>query len=318
MKRWWSSIVADYFTFTKRERTGIFVLLMICLIAYLAPRFNQSKKPAISKDAFARELAQLSITVDSSQPNNRYASNDDDHDYYRPKSYDFDKAPKGELFTFDPNTLDANGWKRLGIRDRTISTIQKFVSKGYKFRHPEDIKKIYGLHANEAERLIPYIRIAAQNVATAPAPIYASHPVAISTKRTYTPRIIDVNDADTTAFISLPGIGSKLAMRIVNFRDKLGGFTSVNQVAETYGIPDSTFQKIKPSLQCNPDNIKTFSLNQVSADELKNHPYIRWNLANAIVNYRKQHGNFTSVTDLKKIEIISDEIYEKIAPYVRL
>ena len=73
----------------------------------------------------------------------------------------------------------------------------------------------------------------------------------IQPAKTYVARysIIDVNTADTSAFISLPGIGSKLAARIVTFREKLGGFYSVEQIGETYGLPDSTFQKIKQWLK---------------------------------------------------------------------
>jgi DNA uptake protein ComE-like DNA-binding protein len=68
-------------------------------------------------------------------------------------------------------------------------------------------------------------------------------------KLRFTIFIIDINSADTTSFIALPGIGSKLAARIINFRDKLGGFYSVAQVGETFGLPDSTFQKIKQYLK---------------------------------------------------------------------
>ena len=68
--------------------------------------------------------------------------------------------------------------------------------------------------------------------------------------------IIDVNTADTTAFISLPGIGSKLAARIITFREKLSGFYSVEQIGETYGLPDSTFQKIKQYLKLDNASVK--------------------------------------------------------------
>ena len=62
---------------------------------------------------------------------------------------------------------------------------------------------------------------------------------------------IDINTADTTAFIALPGIGSKLANRIIAFRTKLGGFSDVDQIREVYGLKDSVFQIIHPFLSCN-------------------------------------------------------------------
>lgn len=316
MKGWWARVVKDYFTFSKKDRSAIFLLLVILLLIYLTPYFLKPKKEPINHDAFAKELSELKISVDSSRPHRNYR-NDEEFDYYRPQSYAFEKAPKGELFEFDPNTLNAEGWKRLGVRDKTINTIQNFLSKGYKFRQPADIKKIYGLRPAEAERLIPFIRIeerATPFASSAPPggkPFSETRPAARS-------RVVDINAGDTTDLIALPGIGSKLAARIISFRDKLGGFASVEQVAQTYGVPDSTFQKIKPFLRCNPATIKRFDVNTADVNDLKGHPYIRWNIANAIVNYRKQHGNYNSVDDLKKINIITEDVFNKIAPYLKV
>jgi competence ComEA-like helix-hairpin-helix protein len=103
----------------------------------------------------------------------------------------------------------------------------------------------------------------------------------------------------------------------VNFRDKLGGFYSVDQVRETYGLPDSTFQKIKTSMQLG-GSVKKLNINTATKDELKTHPYIKWNLANAIVEYRNQHGGFKSLDDLKNIAIIDEATFERIAHYLSL
>ena len=332
MKNWWQTVVKDYLTFTKRERTGLLILILLGVIIYFLPGFFKPKKAAADKDAFEKEISQLKISVDTSRGyNNRYNNyrNDDEGgDYFQPKHY-YDNRPnvKGELFAFDPNTIDEAGWRRLGIRDRTIGTIKKFMAKGFKFRKPEDIRKVYGISSDQADRLMPYIRIAARknnypdyssNSNAANKPDYSNstpnYPVTGSVP--YKPKIIDINQADTSAFISLPGIGSKLAMRIVNFRDKLGGFYSVNQVAETYGVPDSTFQLIKPRLQCNNAAVKKININEADINELKSHPYIRYALANAIVNYRKQHGSFKSVDDLRQIDIVTEDVLKKIAPYL--
>ncbi len=317
MKYWWSAFVRDYLNFGKRERNGIIIaLLVVVTIYFVASRFFHPPKKPLNKQLLIEELAQLKITVDSSSRQYpSYTRNDDSYDYERPKRYG-NYEVKGVLFEFDPNTIDEEGWRKLGVSEKTAQTIQHFLAKGYTFKKPEDIGKIYGLKPALANRLIPYVRIkssatakvASDNRSTAlPVEKLIEKPV-------LTP--VDVNLADTTDFIKLPGIGSKLASRIINFRTKLGGFATVDQVAETYGLPDSTFQLIKSRLKCDPANILKINVNTCDAPQLKKNPYISWNVANAVVRYRDQHGPYLSLNDLMKIEIIDAEMFKKLSPYL--
>ena len=89
-------------------------------------------------------------------------------------------------------------------------------------------------------------------------------------------------------------------------------------MAETFGLPDSTFQKIKGYLKISGGNTRKININTASLDELKEHPYIRYQLANAIVQFRLQHGNFSSVDDIKKIMLITEEVFNKIFPYLTI
>jgi competence ComEA-like helix-hairpin-helix protein len=102
----------------------------------------------------------------------------------------------------------------------------------------------------------------------------------------------------------------------VSFRDKLGGFYSVDQVGETFALPDSTFQKIRQYLKIETISIKKININTATIDELKGHPYIRWSIANPIIAYRNEHGAFSKPEDLKKIVAVTDELFNKIAPYL--
>jgi DNA uptake protein ComE-like DNA-binding protein len=326
MKYWWSRGVKDYLSFTRRERRGVFIIIFVgASILFFAAIF-QPKQQKLNKDDFAKDIAQLKISIDTSVAYAKHYNADERDDYFQPKRNDnYNANVKGELFTFDPNTIDAAGWKKLGLRDKTIATIEKFRAKGFKFRKADDIRRVYGLKPDEASRLIPFIHIAGKEESNAipSANAYASEkkaftPTSYTSKSSdaFKPKIIDVNEADTSAFISLPGIGSKLAFRIVNFRDKLGGFYSVNQVAETYGVPDSTFQMIKPRLKCSEASLKKININQADINELKSHPYIRYNFGNAIINYRKQHGDYKSVEDIRQINIISEDVFNKISPYL--
>ena len=238
----------------------------------------------------------------------------------RESSYTENAIAKGELFYFDPNTIPASEWKRLGLRDKTIKTIENYLNKGGHFYKPEDLQKIYGLHYDEYERLKPYVKIESGPSKPNDDFVSTKSKDEIQSAKIFTARysIIDVNTADTTAFISLPGIGSKLAARIVTFREKLGGFYSIDQIGETYGLPDSTFQKIKQYLKLDNPSVKKININTATVDEMKAHPYIKFSLANPIVAYRNEHGAFSKVEDIKKVMAVTDEIYKKIAPYLTL
>jgi competence ComEA-like helix-hairpin-helix protein len=96
----------------------------------------------------------------------------------------------------------------------------------------------------------------------------------------------------------------------------LGGFYSVTQVGETFGLPDSTFQKIKQYLKLENTSIKKININKTTVDELKAHPYIKYSLANPIIAYRNEHGEFAKLEDIKKIMAVTDDVYNKIAPYL--
>jgi competence protein ComEA len=319
----WQKLLTSYFTFTKKERTGTFVILffilLLTLLPFLYPLFIKSK--ATDAAAFEKEMASLKIKQQDTTSRFTKKNFDEDNyqNYYQPseKNYHTKYAAKGELFYFDPNTASAADWQRLGVRDKTIATIQNYLSKGGKFYKPEDIGKIWGLHADEVERLMPYVQIAAKENSYAQSNYpQKNYETKTYDKPKYTPSVVDVNNADTAAFIALPGIGSKLAQRIINFRDKLGGFYKTEQVAETFGLPDSTYQKIRGRLSFTNTTVKQFNINTATVDEMKTHPYIRYAIANAIVQYRTQHGNFASVADIKKIMLVTDEVYEKVAPYL--
>ena len=272
--------------------------------------------------AWIAAVKKLEIKAPDSSIDTYQKSNDENAFAYqydkRSSSYKENSIVKGELFHFDPNSISTSDWKRLGLRDKTIKTIENYLSKGGHFYKPEDLQRIYGLHMDEYERLFPYVKIESKTSVVdeqfaSPKPTSETQ-----SSKNYIARYstIDINTSDTSAFISLPGIGSKLASRIVTFRDKLGGFYSIDQVGETYGVPDSTFQKIKQWLKLDNPSVKKININTATVDELKAHPYIKYSLAKPIVAFRDEHGAFSKIEDVKKVMAVTDEIYRKIAPYL--
>lgn len=292
------------------------------MLPFLYPFFNRQKKYDPSQ--FDKEISKLKIKPADSVTNKKYFNKNFDRDnyanYYEPSEKNYYTKPKAEVFYFDPNAATADDWKRLGIRDKTAETIQKYLAKGGHFYKPEDITKIWGLHKDDIDRLLPYVRI--ENIkkeyANNKSSFISNNSPDNYREKKPLPQGVDINSSDTAAFITLPGIGNKLAQRIVSFRDKLGGFYSVDQVKETYGLPDSVFQKIRSKLTIANTVIKQININTATIDEMRSHPYLRYTLANAIMQYRTQHGNFSSVADIKKIMIVTEEVFIKVSPYLAI
>ena len=222
---------------------------------------------------------------------------------------------------FDPNTVAADVLSQMGFPKRTIRNLMNYRSKKGVFRKKEELLKIYGMDEVLYEKVTPYITIENQDDKKNYSDYQqqASKRKEDSTKKSFTSSgdltVLDINQATEEEWQSLYGIGPFLSERIVKFREKLGGFYSIEQVGETYNLPDSTFLLLKEQLQLSP-LLKKIQINSIDASTLKNHPYLSWKKANAIIKYRDNHGSFTSEIDLKKIRVLSPEEWEKIIPYL--
>lgn len=306
-------LLKDYFVFTKKDRIGAVLIILVITGSLFLPRLLAPTLPPL---ALAQDSA-LVLAMDTLQA--RKAAKPS----YKPEenSRAFDLEPSavkgftnGELFEFDPNTASSQEWRRLGLNEKTSRTILNYVSKGGKFYKPEDLQKIWGMPEGFYERVKEHVVI--RSAPKKPYPKEEENRPAFR-REEKKPVLLNINEADTTAFIALPGIGSKLAARILLFREKLGGFYSVEQIGETYGLPDSTFQKIKGRLQVvNGEDLRKINVNTATKDELRVHPYIRWNLANAIVEYRNQHGAFKNLEELKKIALVDEATFTRVVPYL--
>jgi competence protein ComEA len=296
----WKELIKAYFIFSKKDRIGLLVLVLLVIVAYLLPHFFPEPSPEEPV-----LLESLAILNDSTATTRQYPGSN--QSMAKRNEYN----PSAPVFEFDPNRMDAEGWASLGLPDRNVKTLMNYLSKGGKFYQPDDLQKIWGLPEGFYERVAPFIRINEQK------PKYTEFEKTPYIKQERTISSIDINFSDSVEFEKLPGIGPKLAGRIMVFRNKLGGFHSIDQVKETYGLADSIFQKIRPQLKLSGD-INKLDINLATKEELSSHPYIRWKLANAIIAYRQQHGNFGSLDDLKKIMIINEDIFNKMLPYLKL
>jgi DNA uptake protein ComE-like DNA-binding protein len=130
--------------------------------------------------------------------------------------------------------------------------------------------------------------------------------------------VVDINTADTLAFSKISGIGFGYARRIIKYRAQLGGFISIDQMKETYYLPPEVIDDHLANFKLDDKTLSKININIVEVSDLKMHPYITWNVANSIVQMRKAHGNFTQVSDIKKSDLINEELFLKIAPYLTI
>ncbi len=301
--------------FPKKQRLAILVLIA-CIIASLAiPYFiAYSKKQGGANENDVATIAALQrLKEDTSSAT--YGTFTKPYGEYQ-KRYEkqyvvYEKETDGQMFEFDPNSIGIDDWQRLGVKAKTATGIINYRLKGGRFYKAEDIFKIWGLSEEKKHQLLPYVKI--QPLAKKEN-IYPQ-----SEKKTYEKKKIepiDINLADTTTFTNLPGIGPAYARWIVNFRNRLGGFYSPLQIGETFNLPDSVFQKIKPYLSTSTEPVKKININTAPLEVLQKHPYIRYKYAKLIVAYREQHGAYPNVEAIKKIMPLKVEDYEKMKHYL--
>ena len=128
--------------------------------------------------------------------------------------------------------------------------------------------------------------------------------------------IYDLNTATADDLRKIKGIGKVYSERIVKYRNMLGGFSNKDQLSEVYGINDELINKITNDFSIQSDN-EAIPINSDSVKILAGHPYISYDLAWVIINYRKQNGDISEFEDLKKIKALDDSVLQKLRPYIK-
>jgi len=284
------SHIKNYLAVTKKEWNGLVVLVILIALVLALPYAYQlfaKDTTKINEKDFDKAIALLSkAKVDSSD----------------------DKIPSDEklanpvLFDFNPNNLSAAQWKQLGLSERQIKIISNYVSKGGHFYRNTDLQKIYGITPDDYKRLEPYVDIPQKEE-------YVSNKLKAGAT-------VEINTADSAKLTEVRGIGPSFAMRIIRYRDRLGGFYQKEQLKDVYGVDSTKYAEIKDQLTINPAAVTKLKINSISFESLRQFPYLSYKQVNAVIEYRTQHGNYTSINDIAAIAIITPEILHKIEPYL--
>lgn len=206
-----------------------------------------------------------------------------------------------ELFSFDPNTVSAEELELLGLNSYQRRNLISYRERGGKFKTKTDVLKIYGIDDELFEKLEPWIDIILPD------------DNAISSKSIET---IDINLADSLQFIQIPGIGPAFSGRIIRYRQSLGGFHTVSQIMEVFGMTTERYGQIEPYLTINNVTTQQIRINFADVRELRAHPYISAEQARKMIQLRSDRGPFSTLDDLQKAEVFDNLDFEKVKPYL--
>lgn len=221
-----------------------------------------------------------------------------------------------KLFPFDPNIVSQEKLTALGFSEMLAKRIVKYREKGGKFRRKSDLAKIYGMDSSFYHQIYGFIVLPEKTErATVVRKKTPAKDIFASVKKLDK---FDLNKVDTAGLKLVNGIGEKLSLRILKYREAIGGFVNINQLKEIYGLDTLVVSRLAERAIIGDDFQPTkININTASEKQLAAHPYIR-KAAKAIVSYRFQHGNFRSVDEITNVASIDETTRRKILPYLKI
>jgi competence ComEA-like helix-hairpin-helix protein len=287
--------------FTRAEKRGISVFLLLIIAIWILPGLWKQYKPVPGLALLLQQNDDDSAHVQVALQSNGLREEASQH-----------KAKRHE---FNPNLAEANELLGLGFSPQTVRRLLRYREKGGVFRKKEDLLRIWGVDSNLVVGLFPFIKVAETvtdkemaGQANTYKPQYPFKPI---------PTKVDVNSADSFALQRLPGIGPKLAARIVAYRDKLGGFHSLAQLQEVYGLNPETLMRLNEEQLWHIGRgvYRKIAINRADASNLR-HPYISRKQAGILEAYRKQHGLFMDSSAMNNVLSFSAEELRRLFPYL--
>ncbi|MDF7813317.1 helix-hairpin-helix domain-containing protein [Hymenobacter sp. YC55] len=323
-RRW----IRRYFGFSRRETSGFVLLLGLLLACLLLPPLLRPRLTTYDPTADQQQLDALAAELTAQREvKPTYASR------YPQRTYPTRvRVPQVPLAPFNPNSFTSTDWQARGLPQWLADRLVKYRDVVGGFRAKEQIRKAYGLSDTTYARLAPYMQLPEQ-LPPREARAYASrYPTSATSamgaaapstsKFARKPRNLqpfDLNSADTTQLMQIRGIGRGLSARVVEYRQRLGGFRDEGQLAEIYSLRDAPdlVDSLRKYTFVRPGFVpSSLDVNNAPFEVLQAHPYMGKRLARVVVAYRQQHGPFHQPADLRQIRILDEAAFAKLQPYV--
>ena len=286
----------DPFVISKRSKRGLLVLILASLGLIFFPRVYMFFQ---KEEAFVINSEQI---AEFERTHKKFEKRNYSNYYSKKKKY---KAPDSK---FNPNTYTLSDWMNLGLSEKQSVVVLKFTERG--IYSEQDLKRIF---------VIPDILFELIRDSVIYPERFQNSPNQESLKKQAKQiTLINLNTADTTEFMKIYGVGAFYAKQIIRFREKLGGFFKKEQLLEVWKMTPEAYEKIKDHVFISEKDVKRININSVTIEELKVHPYLKWNQANSIVKMRIQRTGFKNIEEIKESVLIDSETYEKLFPYLSL
>lgn len=308
-----------FFLFTREQWLGVAILVVVTGITLLLLHFFQPIEE------------ELIIAVDDST-HTSFETYQLQQDSLRKKQWK-KTYPRDtiaiHLQPFDPNTADSSTLIHLGVKKWQASNLLKYRAKGGRYRQPEDMKKLYGMSDSMYLALYPYIKIDTAAVDHFRDSIRAKRrdsiaalspdtmPQYISHKRDTT---LNLRTTDTTELQLIQGIGSYRAKQIIRYRERLGGFVSVEQLREIKALQpllnDSAADSIFLHFYIDTPIVAQLRVNVLRPEQLNRHPYISFEQAQAIYELRRKKIQLHNLQQLNSLPCFTPDELQRLAPYL--
>ncbi len=297
-----------WFSFSKGERVAIITILALILLLILACLFRPSRKSL--SDASLHNLDSLLAL--------RQAAIEQQQQQQAEKPQEVAEL---HPFPFNPNTITEEEWLQMGLTDRQVRNIMNYKAKGGKFYSKNDLGKLYTISEEEFAQLEPFIVLpeVSRGASSKPSskkqetPSYEEKP---KPEKKAIP-IVDLNTVDSTTLVELPQIGPYTAVRIIEFREKLGGFVDKEQLRDVKGMDDARFAAIQPYINLGTIEIRKVDVNREDFKTLVHHPYLSYEQVKRIVNQREKRGMIKNWAQLEALLKEEGEVNPLLEQYVK-
>ena len=297
-----------WFSFSKGERVAIITILALILLLILACLFRPTRKSL--SDASLHNLDSLlalrQAAIEVQQQ----------HQAEKPQ-----EAAELHPFPFNPNTITEEEWLQMGLTDRQVRNIMNYKAKGGKFYSKNDLGKLYTISEEDFAQLEPFIVL--PEVSRGGSNKSASkqqNEKAVEEPKPITKKVIpivDLNTVDSTTLVELPQIGSYTAVRIIEFREKLGGFVEKEQLRAVKGMDEARYAVIEPYINLGAVEVRKVDVNRADFKTLVHHPYLSYEQVKRIFNQREKRGMIKNWEQLETLLREEGEVNPLLEYYVK-